>query len=99
MNDPINLESGQLFYADLLRDGGSAIIIIDMTTHQISLRVMRSIAEQTGPHHNAIEISINNQIIKRVTTNSAIIGLDAFLRNNHDQLDPRVIAAFASARR
>lgn len=99
MNDPVNLESGQLLYTDLLRDGGSAIVIIDMTTHQISLRVMRSIAEQLGPHYNAIEITINNQIIKRVTTISAISGFEAFLRNNHDQLDPRVIAAFASARR
>ena len=60
MNDPINLESGRLFYTDLLRDGGSATVIIDMPTPQISLRVMRSIAEQLGPYYNAIEITINN---------------------------------------
>lgn len=90
-----NVEFGALIYNGILRDGGSAVIILSMSTYKVKIRVMRSISEQRGAFSNFIEISVDDKVIGNLKSKNDIDGLNEFLLRNQDKLDQRVLVAFA----
>ena len=89
-----NIECGTLVRSGLLRDGGSAIVILSTNDQNIKLRVMRSLAEQNSELHNFIELSIDDKVIGCVKSKDEIDGLNKFLVRAQDKLDTKILAAF-----
>jgi len=91
-----SIRDGNLVYSGLLRDGGSAVIILQLADQKIKLRVMRSIAERTGDFFRKIEVLIDDSAKSIVSSGSDIDGLNSFITKNKDRLDARVHEAFSA---
>ncbi len=91
-----NIQDGDLVYSGLLRDGGSAVIIVQLGESKTKLRVMRSISERAGEFFNKIEVSVDDSKKLIVKSGSEVDGLSLFIDSNKDRLDSRVTEAFQS---
>jgi hypothetical protein len=92
----MDIQDGDFVYSGLLRDGGSAVIILQLGDKKIKLRVMRSIAERAGELFNKIEILIDDSEKSIVSSGSDLDGLNSFIAKNKDRLDARVLEAFSA---
>jgi hypothetical protein len=95
MKDLENIECGTLVYSGLLRDGGSAIVILNNNNQKIKIRIMRSLSERHSEFHNFIELSVDNKVILHVKSKDEIGGLNEFLFRNQDKIDQRFLAILA----
>ncbi len=89
-----DISGASLLYNDLLRDGGSAVIILELNSQRIKLRKMRSLAERKRDDFNKIELSLEGEIVAICLDGSQILGFDDMWLKIKDSLKDNVQIAF-----
>ena len=94
MIDKFNIQNAELTYSVLLRDGGSAVILLVIDGRAVKLRSMRSIMEQKSINYKKIEVSINSQFYSIYESPDCIPGFSQMFTRVGSQIDEKVLKAF-----